>query len=494
MATEGPWTSLVPKLSESTLESIKELGFEKMTEVQAKAIPLFLSNKDVVVEACTGSGKTLSFVIPIIEILSKRTPALQKSDVGAIIILPTRELAGQVKSVVDHFTKRAKFSSVLLVGGRGTNKDIQQIEKNGCNIVIATCGRLYEVMTVASSAAKGAAVAAYKGRTMPMNLKTLEVLVFDEGDRLLDMGFSQRISHIVGLLPKQRRTGLFSATQTEAVEDLSKAGTRNPTFIKITQKIDSTKSEEDKIVIPKTLANSVVILDLEEKIPQLIHFLNTHMDSKVIVYFLTCSCVTYFSSVLSSFIEKGTRKLISLYGKASQNARNSAYKEFVSSKNGVMFCTDVAARGLDIPDVDWIVQFDAPQDPKVFVHRIGRTARMGSSGNAILFLSPEESTYIEFLKIRKIELTEVKKDAIDDDDEVEGKNVLFSKIKEMAKTDRNVFLASQDAFVTYLRAYREHQCTFIFNLDKLDLASLARSFALLKVNFILLLLLLNIFI
>lgn len=488
MATEGPWTSLVPKLSESTLESIKELGFESMTEVQAKAIPLFMSNKDVVVEACTGSGKTLSFVIPIIEILSKRKPALQKSDVGAIIILPTRELAGQVKKVVDHFTKRAKFSSVLLVGGTSTDKDLKYIRENGCNIIVATCGRLYEVMSLASSSAKGAAIVGHKSRAKTMNLKSLEILVFDEGDRLLEMGFSQRISRIVEMLPKQRRTGLFSATQTEEVEDLSKAGTRNPVFIKIKAKDDGDKDsccsvgEDGSVVIPKTLMNTVMIVDSEEKIPQLIHFLNGHIDSKVIVYFLTCSCVSYFSTVLAPFIEKGSRKLISLHGKASQAVRDNAYKQFVSSKNNVMFCTDVAARGLDIPDVDWIVQFDAPQDPKVFVHRIGRTARMGSSGNAILFVTPDEATYIEFLKIRKIELTEVPKPEIDDDDETEGKNVLLSKIKEMAKTDRNVYLASQDAFVTYLRAYKEHQLSFIFSHERLDIGALARGFALLKVK------------
>lgn len=275
------------------------------------------------------------------------------------------------------------------------------------------------------------------------------------------------------------------------MEDLSKAGTRNPVFIKIAHKedtdggISAAVPQKDGIAVPKTLVNSVVILSLEEKLPQLIHFLNTHTESKVIVYFLTCSCVIYFAKVLAPFIEKEGRHgrpLISLHGKAAQSARNAAYKQFVESKNGVMFCTDVAARGLDIPDVDWIVQYDAPQDPKVFVHRIGRTARMGSSGNAILFLTPEESTYIEFLKIRKIELNEVSKETVSDDDPEEGKNALISKIKEMAKTDRNVFLASQDAFVTYLRAYKEHQCSFIFSPERLDMGALARSLALLKVN------------
>ena len=207
------FAELRPALRESTLAAVSALEFTQATPVQAATIPLFLSHKDVAAEAVTGSGKTIAFVIPVVEILQKMGRALAATEVGAVIISPTRELARQTFEVFQHFIQHADhpLTSVLLTGGADVGQDVARCEAEGCNIIVATPGRLNDVMNRGT-------------RSSSIDFRACEVLVLDEADTLLDMGFEIVIQHILRGLPKQRRTGLFSATQTREVKALARAG------------------------------------------------------------------------------------------------------------------------------------------------------------------------------------------------------------------------------------------------------------------------------
>lgn len=218
------WQSL--RVHNDIKKAVEELKFEKMTPVQAATIPLFLSKKDVSVEAVTGSGKTLAFLIPILEMLLKREESLGQKGVGAIVISPTRELATQIYHVLEHFLKfLPQFTGQLFTGGYNPMIDIEKFKENGANIIVSTPGRLVDMFERRDDSFNFSA-----------HTKSLEVLVLDEADRLLDMGFEKSINTILSYLPKQRRTGLFSATQTKEVEDLIRAGLRNPVSVTVKEK------------------------------------------------------------------------------------------------------------------------------------------------------------------------------------------------------------------------------------------------------------------
>lgn len=215
LAPAGSWESLEPKLSSEILDAVSTMGFVEMTPVQSGAIPLFMKNKDVVVEAVTGSGKTLSFLIPILEKIHRRSRKLAASEVGAIVISPTRELATQIAKVLAEF--EPYFQNIkhqLLIGGETSlEEDMAAFQELHPDILVGTPGRLEDMLSQKRSG---------------VNVKELEVLVLDEADRLLDMGFSASLNKIMSLLPKQRRTGLFSATMTDGLHELVRAGLRNP--------------------------------------------------------------------------------------------------------------------------------------------------------------------------------------------------------------------------------------------------------------------------
>jgi ATP-dependent RNA helicase DDX55/SPB4 len=223
-----------------------------------------------------------------------------------------------------------------------------------------------------------------------MNLKSLEVLVLDEADSLLDLGFQITLNQILGILPKQRRTGLFSATQTKEVKELARAGMRNPVSITVrvqptlATNANTTQSASGHISTPSTLSNWYVVAEYDSRPGMLANFFVEHRHDKIIVFLSSCACVDYFSAVFSKIVKDEVGLLpsgltvIGFHGKMVPKKRNALYQKFVSSPSGVLFCTDVAARGVDIPDVDWIVQMAAPKDPAFFIHRIGRTARAGS--------------------------------------------------------------------------------------------------------------------
>ncbi|XP_075754642.1 ATP-dependent RNA helicase DDX55 isoform X2 [Pelodiscus sinensis] len=438
--TEGSWESLPATLSPGVLQTLRELGFPCMTPVQV-----------------TGSGKTLAFVIPILEILLRREEKLKKMQVGAIVITPTRELAVQINEVLSYFTKQfPQFSQILLIGGRNPIEDIEKFKEQGGNIIIATPGRLEDMFRRKAD-----------GLDLASCVKSLDVLVLDEADRLLDMGFEASLNTILDFLPKQRRTGLFSATQTQEVENLVRAGLRNPVRISVKEKGVAASSTQKT---PTRLENYYMICKSDEKFNQLVHFLRQHKQEKHLIFFSTCACVEYYGKALECLVKNV--KIMCIHGKM-KHKRNKIFTEFRQLPSGILVCTDVMARGIDIPEVNWVLQYDPPSSASAFVHRCGRTARIGHLGSALVFLLPMEESYVNFLSInQKCPMQEMKplKNVVD----------VLPKLKSMALSDRAMFEKGMKAFVSCVQAYAKHECNLIFRIKDLDFASLARGFALLR--------------
>ncbi|KAJ3289236.1 hypothetical protein HK104_007647 [Borealophlyctis nickersoniae] len=442
-----------------------------------------------------------------------RRPLL-KNQIGALIISPTRELARQIYTVITTFVEAVnsasaaasgpdgeqdadgrdsssrlpKLSHMLFIGGNSVQEDVQRFQKLGGQIVVGTPGRLDDLLK----------------RTGMFDTRELEVLVLDEADRLLDMGFEQTLTSIISRLPKQRRTGLFSATMTDALNELVRAGLRNP--VRVMVKVESVLGKEEqrtpsryKLHFRSSVAKSMyqslnsisleigyIICSPEKKLPQLLHYLRRDKDKKFIVYFSTCACVDYYYKILSSLPHLKGFTIHSLHGKMDPKRRVAVYKKFTTAPtSSILVCTDVAARGLDIPDVDWVIQFDPPQDPKSFAHRCGRTARLGREGKAVVFLSEKEDTYVEFLKIRKVPMAQHEPFPDDEQDaSVEGPRIItadvIAAVKSLNTKDRDVYEKSIKGFVSWVRAYNEHQASYIFRFKDVDVAAVAHAFGLLR--------------
>ncbi|KAI8885193.1 DEAD-domain-containing protein [Backusella circina FSU 941] len=472
------------------------MGFEAMTPVQSGAIPLFMKNKDVVVEAVTGSGKTLAFVVPIIEKLLRREDPLKNHEIGAIIITPTRELAQQIHSVfqlfVEDHERKDQIKLGLFIGGSNSlADDITTFKRENPRILIGTPGRLDELLL------KGSLV----------NTKELEVLVMDEADRLLDMGFSKQLSSIIAQLPKQRRTGLFSATMTDAISELVRAGLRNP--VRIVVKVEDLMNKGVVQRTPATLDIDYLVCDADQKILQVVRLLETELADtsesgarKFIVYFATCAMVDYFYKILSRLSSLKPYSFHSLHGQMDTKRRSATYTSFTELSPAipaVLLCTDVASRGLDISDLDYVIQLDPPQDPKAFSHRCGRAGRAGRKGKAtVILVRGREEVYVDLLKLRKIPLerrkyileggmlvdnhVEKTEEETNTSSRVEDPSLpdFIKSIRSIARTDRDVSDRAIKAFVSWARAYSKHEASYIFRVKDLDLGALATGFGLLK--------------
>lgn len=222
---------------------------------------------------------------------------------------------------------------------------------------------------------------------------------------------------------------------------------------------------------PQSLSLSAVILPTNQKLSQLISFLLNHPEDKIIVYGLTCACVEYWFYTLKKLDSLKSLTIRSLHGKMGHKGREKAIEAFKNDQKGVLLATDVAARGLDIPEVHWVIQMDAPQDPRAFIHRVGRTARMGRTGNALIYLTPAEEPYIKFLQMKKVPV-EVKSG-------IETCEDCIPWLRSLSETDREAMLKGVTAFTSYIRAYSNHYCPYIFRVKDLNLGQLAYSFGLL---------------
>eukprot|EP00112_Aurelia_sp_Birch-Aquarium-sp1_P017212 Seg397.26 transcript_id=Seg397.26/GoldUCD/mRNA.D3Y31 product="ATP-dependent RNA helicase DDX18" protein_id=Seg397.26/GoldUCD/D3Y31 len=372
------FASLKGIVSEKTLDAIKEMEFTKMTEIQHRTIMPLLAGRDLLGAAKTGSGKTLAFLLPAIELLYKLN-FKPRNGTGILIISPTRELSLQTFGVLRDLLVHHQHTFGIVMGGANRKAEAEKLQK-GVNILVATPGRLLDHLQ----------------NTPGFIYKSLQCLIIDEADRILQIGFEEEMKQIMRYLPKRRQTMLFSATQTRKVEDLARLSLKKaPLYVGVDDHKDSATVEG--------LEQGYIVVPSEKRFLLLFTFLKKNLKKKVMVFFSSCNSVKYHSE-LFNYIDI---PVLDIHGKQKQQKRTSTFFEFCTADSGILLCTDVAARGLDIPEVDWIVQYDPPDDPKEYIHRVGRTARGNEGrGHALLFLLPEELGFLRYLKHAKVTLNE----------------------------------------------------------------------------------------
>ena len=366
-----------------------------------------LLGRDLVGLAETGSGKTLAFLVPAVEMLHSLR-FKPRNGTGVIIVSPTRELALQIFGVARELMEHHSQTFGIVMGGANRRAEAEKLAK-GVNLLVATPGRLLDHLQ----------------NTQGFIFKNLKSFVIDEADRILEVGFEDEMRQIVKILPKdERQTMLFSATQTTKVEDLARISLRpGPLYINV-------ESQQEHSTVAG-LSQSYVICEADLRFRLLFTFLKKNAKKKIIVFFSSCNCVKYYSELLN-YIDI---PVLDLHGKQKQQKRTNTFFEFCNAKSGTLICTDVAARGLDIPAVDWIVQFDPPDDPRDYIHRVGRTARgANGKGESLMFLQPMEIGFLEPLKKAKVPLKELevnKKRIVDIQSQLEqliGKNYYINKV------------------------------------------------------------------
>ncbi|KAI0884541.1 ATP-dependent rRNA helicase spb4 [Annulohypoxylon maeteangense] len=484
------WDALTPPLAEWILDAVSSMGFARATPVQASVWPLFGGgNKDVVVEAVTGSGKTLSFLLPLVHRILRQDEPTKRHHVASIVVAPTKELAGQIHGALMSLIafhpassellpflsgeeKRPETSSPVVVpqllsGGSTTTtaQDLSFFLRASPNILISTPGRLVELLS---------------SPHVHCPQSSFEVLVLDEADRLLDLGFKADLQKILSRLPKQRRTGLFSASVSEAVGEIIRVGLRNP--VKIAVKVKSLKTggiiEERRT--PASLQMSYLSTPASHKLPSLVQLLEKldPRPQKSIVFLSTCAAVDYFSHILPVLLPEGF-DLVPLHGKFDAKVREKNFSKFLTSAQpSVLLTTDVAARGLDFPQVDLVVQIDPPSDPKSFLHRCGRAGRAGRRGLSVIFLQPSEEDYIPFLDVRKTPIAPLPYPRIIIADSEARETA--ERIREAVRADRALHDKAQKAFVSWVRSYSKHTASSIFRVGDQDWTDLGHAWGLLR--------------
>ncbi|CAO2636625.1 ATP-dependent RNA helicase DDX18 [Lemmus lemmus] len=398
--------------------------------------------RDLLAAAKTGSGKTLAFLIPVIELIVK-LKFMPRNGTGVLILSPTRELAMQTFGVLKELMTHHVHTYGLIMGGSNRSAEAQKLT-NGINIVVATPGRLLDHMQ----------------NTPGFMYKNLQCLVIDEADRILDVGFEEELKQIIKLLPAVRRqTMLFSATQTRKVEDLARISLKKePLYVGV--------DDDKEVATVDGLEQGYVVCPSEKRFLLLFTFLKKNRKKKVMVFFSSCMSVKYHYELLN-YIDL---PVLAIHGRQKQNKRTTTFFQFCNADSGILLCTDVAARGLDIPEVDWIVQYDPPDDPKEYIHRVGRTARgLNGRGHALLILRPEELGFLRYLKQSKVPLNQF--------------DFSWSKVSDIQSQlekliEKNYFLhkSAQEAYKSYIRAYDSHSLKQIFNVNNLNLPQVALSF------------------
>ena len=485
--------------------------FDKITKVQYIVINEFLKNQDVIVKSITGSGKTLSYIIPLFQRLIKYSLEIEnyKNKILCLILLPSRELSEQVYNDINIFINNIleKFTCQLLIGGKKIDNDLDKLSNDTPNIIVATPGRLIDI-----------------DDKMKLQFNELQLLIIDEADKMLDMGFEMAVSSIISKLPKQRRTGLFSATVTSNVENIIKAGMRNPIFIDIFingknnnnifiensdlkiknlgnygnfYKIipfseDNYQINNIKNEVPKGLNQYYrLIKNIKYKIPHLIQILNslynTEKNKKIMLFLSTCNSVDYFNLLLPKifkYFNINDYSIYKLHSKINQNKREKELKDFkqnFNNKINILLTTDLASRGIDVPDIDMIIQFDPPKNEDSYIHKAGRTARVGNSGISLLFLIENELPFITYMKQKFIYIENfpslLKEEYMED--KIDNKSILQC-IKDINISDKWIYDKAVNSFVSFIKFYHEIELKYIFDYRQLDLGNLANSFQLLK--------------
>ncbi|EGS21889.1 ATP-dependent RNA helicase-like protein [Thermochaetoides thermophila DSM 1495] len=430
-------------LCEPTASGLRASHYEVMTDIQRAAIPLALKGRDILGAAKTGSGKTLAFLVPVLEKLY-RAQWTEYDGLGALIISPTRELAIQIFEVLRKIGRHHYFSAGLVIGGKSLKEEAERLGR--MNILVCTPGRMLQ----------------HLDQTANFDVNNLQILVLDEADRIMDMGFQQAVDALIEHLPKSRQTLLFSATQSKRVSDLARLSLKDPEYVSV--------HEAAPTATPATLQQHYIVTPLHEKLDTLWGFLRSNLKSKILVFLSSGKQVRF---VYESFrrMQPGI-PLLHLHGRQKQIARMEITNRFAAAKYSCLFATDVVARGIDFPAVDWVIQVDCPEDADTYIHRVGRTARYESKGRAVLFLLPsEEEGFLKRLEhkkvpIQRVHVREKKKKSI--------KNELQSLCFQFA----DVKYLGQKAFISYVRSVYLQKDKEVFKFDALDLDTFAESLGL----------------
>ncbi|GAB4414622.1 MAG: DEAD/DEAH box helicase [Sideroxydans sp.] len=344
-------------LSEEIVRAVTERGYTQPTPIQAQAIPVVLKGGDLMGGAQTGTGKTAGFTLPMLQRLMQKL-VTGKAPIRALVLVPTRELAAQVEESVRLYGKYLPLKSMMMFGGVNINPQIKQLHGR-VDILVATPGRLLDHV-----------------QQKTVDLSHIEILVLDEADRMLDMGFIRDIKKVLALLPRQRQNLLFSATFSDEIKLLAEGLLNNPVLVEVARR--NTTAE--------TVAQKVYLVDRDKKRALLTHLIKEHNWFQVLVFTRT----KHGANRLAEQLDKDGIPALAIHGNKSQNARTRALAEFKSGKLQVLVATDIAARGIDISELPHVVNYELPNVPEDYVHRIGRTGRAGSEGEASSLVCVDE--------------------------------------------------------------------------------------------------------
>ncbi len=351
------------QLIEPIQKALEAQGYETPTPIQQQAIPHVLQGKDLFGCAQTGTGKTAAFAIPILQQLALRETEKGKRKISTLILTPTRELATQIEENFQEYGKNLDLRTAVIFGGVNQNNQVKRLQ-NGVDILVATPGRLLDLIS-----------------QKYISLAHIEIFVLDEADRMLDMGFIHDVKKLLTIIPKKRQTLFFSATMPDSILSLANSILTNPVKVEVTPA--STTAE--------TIKQSVYFIDKDNKNLLLLDNLRKDIDDSVLVFTRT----KHGADKIVKFLEKNNVKSAAIHGNKSQNARQRALDNFKSKEIKVLVATDIAARGIDIDNLLYVINYDLPNIPETYVHRIGRSGRAGAKGIAISYCNYEEKAYLK---------------------------------------------------------------------------------------------------
>ncbi|MEA3314792.1 MAG: DEAD/DEAH box helicase [Campylobacterota bacterium] len=350
-------------LSKPILKAISDQGYTTPSPIQLQAIPVVLEGKDLLAGAQTGTGKTAGFTLPMLELLTKKSVKKQKFQVRALVLTPTRELAAQVEQNIENYSRYLPFTSTVVFGGVGINPQISRLKK-GVDILVATPGRLLDLV----------------GQKC-LDLSRVEFFVLDEADRMLDMGFIHDIKKVLALVPKDKQSLLFSATFSNKIKQLADGFLNEPALVEVAKRNTSAQ----------TISQVIHFVDNGRKKEMLSYLIQKENWHQVLVFTRT----KHGANKLTKQLELDGIKAAAIHGNKSQGARTKALADFKDNSIRVLVATDIAARGIDIDQLPHVVNFELPNVPEDYVHRIGRTGRAGNDGEAVSLVCVDE---LEFLK------------------------------------------------------------------------------------------------